>query len=81
MINHGVPKILRDEMIKLSQSFFNLTEEEKQEYAGKKLFDPIKYGTSFNIRADKGLFWRDYLKIQVLPDAHFIAPQKPAGFR
>ncbi len=79
VINHGVPKKLRDEMINSTETFFNLTEEEKQEYRGNELLDPIKCGTSFNVRVDKSLLWRDYLKILVHP--HFVSPHKPAGFR
>ncbi|KAF2291616.1 hypothetical protein GH714_026221 [Hevea brasiliensis] len=78
VINHGVPKKLRDEMINSTETFFNLTEEEKQEYRGNELLDPIKCGTSFNVRVDKSLMWRDYLKILVHP--HFVSPHKPAGF-
>lgn len=68
-----------DEMIKESGDFFDLKEEEKHDYAGKALFDPIRWGTSFNVGVDKTLFWRDYLKIHAHP--HFNAPTKPFGFR
>ncbi|GAY41546.1 hypothetical protein CUMW_060320 [Citrus unshiu] len=78
VINHGVPNTLRDEMIRASESFFDLSDEQKREYAGKKLFDPIRWGTSFNVNVDKTLFWRDYLKIHVHPQ--FNAPQNPLGF-
>ncbi|XP_021891119.1 protein DMR6-LIKE OXYGENASE 2-like [Carica papaya] len=64
--------------IRGSSSFFDLTEEEKREYAGKKLFDPIRYGSSFNENVDQTFLWRDYLKIHVHP--HFNAPKKPSGF-
>lgn len=78
VINHGVPNTLRDEMMRASESFFDLSDEQKREYAGKKLFDPIRWGTSFNVNVDKTLFWRDYLKIHVHPQ--FNAPQNPLGF-
>ncbi|XP_027333910.1 protein DMR6-LIKE OXYGENASE 1-like [Abrus precatorius] len=78
LINHGVSETLRDELLRTSQSFFDLTEEEKRQYAGEKLFDPIRCGTSFNVMVDKTLFWRDYLKCHVHP--HFNAPSKPHGF-
>lgn len=77
VINHGVPENLWDEMLRLSRGFFDLTEEEKQEYAGKKFWDPIRSGTSFNLTVDDTLFWRDYLKVHVHPQ--FNAPDKPAG--
>ncbi|XVF64843.1 hypothetical protein PTKIN_Ptkin09bG0199100 [Pterospermum kingtungense] len=78
VINHGVPETLRDEVIRKTESFFDLTKEEKRQYTGKKLFDPIRYGTSFNPEVDKTLLWRDYLKLHVHP--HFNAPNKPFGF-
>ncbi|KAF2299737.1 hypothetical protein GH714_002957 [Hevea brasiliensis] len=43
VINHGVPKKLRDEMINSIESFFDLAEEEKQEYAGKNSLDLISW--------------------------------------
>lgn len=78
VINHGVTETLRDEMIRETESFFELTWEEKSQYAGKKLFDPIRCGTSFNTKVDKTLLWRDFLKIHVHP--HFNAPKNPFGF-
>ncbi|KAK9270918.1 hypothetical protein L1049_026505 [Liquidambar formosana] len=78
VINHGVSERLRDEMVKVCQSFFDLTEEEKREYAGKQLLDPVRWGTSFNVNVDKTLFWRDYLKVHVHP--HFHAPHLPTEF-
>ncbi|KAJ4822025.1 hypothetical protein Tsubulata_001599 [Turnera subulata] len=77
VINHGVPNLLREETIRLAETFFNLSEEEKREYTGTQLFDPIRYGTSFNVTVDKIRFWRDFLKIHVHPS--FSAPNKPPG--
>lgn len=80
LINHSVSKSLMERMVDQVFAFFNLREEQKQEYAaGKDVMDPIRYGTSFNASADKVLFWRDFLKILVLPEFH--SPDKPAGFR
>ncbi|PON55419.1 Oxoglutarate/iron-dependent dioxygenase [Trema orientale] len=76
--NHGVPHKLIDDMMSGSGDFFDLREEVKRDYAGKTLFDPIRWGTSFNPKVDKALLWRDYLKIHVHPQ--FNAPKKPAGF-
>ncbi|KAK7301150.1 hypothetical protein RJT34_12011 [Clitoria ternatea] len=79
LINHGMSETLRDELLRGSQGFFDMSVEDKREFAGEKLFDPIKCGTSFNVMVDKTLFWRDYLKCHVHP--HFNAPSKPPGFR
>ncbi|TKY56296.1 Leucoanthocyanidin dioxygenase [Spatholobus suberectus] len=78
LINHGVSGTIRDKMLRASQRFFDLTEEEKGEYAGRKVLDPIRYGTSFNVMVDKTLCWRDYLKCHVHP--HFNVPSKPPDF-
>ncbi|KAA8536407.1 hypothetical protein F0562_028885 [Nyssa sinensis] len=78
LINHGVPESLMKAMVEASKEFFNLTEEEKREFEGKLLLDPIKCGTSLHGRVDEVLFWRDFLKVIVHPDFHF--PYKPTGF-
>ncbi|KAK7385347.1 hypothetical protein VNO78_31063 [Psophocarpus tetragonolobus] len=78
LINHSVSETLMEKVLRACQSFFDLTEKEKREYLGRELFDPIRYGTSFNVTVDKTLLWRDYLKCHVHP--HFNAPSKPPGF-
>ncbi|CAL5189452.1 unnamed protein product [Lathyrus oleraceus] len=78
LINHGVSEKLRDEVLRGSQCFFDLSSEDKKEYIGEKLFDPIRCGTSFNIKVDKKLYWRDYLKCYVHPQLH--VPNKPIAF-
>ncbi|KAK8624788.1 hypothetical protein V6N13_089674 [Hibiscus sabdariffa] len=77
--NHGVPESLVNEMIEACRQFFELTEEEKAEYEGKHVLDPIRSGTSFNASVDKVLYWRDYLKIFQHPEFH--SPNKPPAFR
>ncbi|KAF6166823.1 hypothetical protein GIB67_005699 [Kingdonia uniflora] len=79
VINHGVPESLMQGMLDACQSFFDLTEEEKLEFAGKHVLDPIRCGTSFNASEEKVFFWRDFLKVFVHPEFH--APSKPVGFR
>ncbi|XVF44819.1 hypothetical protein PTKIN_Ptkin02bG0154900 [Pterospermum kingtungense] len=78
VINHGVAESVMKSIIEVSKGFFELTEEEKQEYAAKHVMDPIRYGTSFNVSADKVLFWRDFLKVVLHPKFH--SPNKPASF-
>ncbi|KAJ7958959.1 putative 2-oxoglutarate and Fe(II)-dependent oxygenase superfamily protein [Quillaja saponaria] len=78
LINHGVPEELRDEILRASCSFFELAEEEKREFAGNQVLDPIRCGSSFNVKVDKSFYWRDYLKLHVHPS--FNAPNKPPGF-
>ncbi|GMP38931.1 hypothetical protein CsSME_00009984 [Camellia sinensis var. sinensis] len=62
-------------MVDACNGFFDLREEEKREFEGKHVLDPIRCGTSFNSKADKVFFWRDFLKVFVHPQFHF--PNKP----
>ncbi|XP_030464945.1 2-oxoglutarate-dependent dioxygenase 19-like [Syzygium oleosum] len=78
VINHGVPESQMKAMFDMLTRFFDLTEEEKREFEGKHVLDPIRCGTSFNASVDKVFFWRDYLKVRVHPK--FYCPTKPEGF-
>ncbi|XP_059648007.1 2-oxoglutarate-dependent dioxygenase 19-like [Cornus florida] len=78
VINHDVPVTLMKRVIDACNEFFNLAEDEKREYKGKHVLDPIRCGTSFNATAEKVFFWRDFLKVHVHPHFHF--PNKPMGF-
>ncbi|KAF9610813.1 hypothetical protein IFM89_025054 [Coptis chinensis] len=78
VINHGVPEKLREDMLNAFQNFFDLTEEEKLECAGKHVLDPIRCGTSFNANVEKVFFWRDFLKVLVHPQFH--SPSEPPNF-
>lgn len=79
VINHGVEERTMKKMIDGCREFFYLSEEEKREFEGKHVLDPIRCGTSFNESVDKVFFWRDYLKVMVHPKFH--SPSKPSGFR
>ncbi|KAH1099758.1 hypothetical protein GLYMA_13G042200v4 [Glycine max] len=78
LINHFVSKTILEKMVDEIFAFFNLREEEKQEYVGKDVMDPVRYGTSSNVSMDKVLFWRDFLKIVVHSEFHSL--DKPPGF-
>ncbi|XP_002522603.2 2-oxoglutarate-dependent dioxygenase 19 [Ricinus communis] len=78
VINHGVPESLMRSMIDMCGGFFDLSEEDKEEYRGKHVLDPIRCGTSFNASAEKIFFWKDFLKILSHPVFH--SPSKPSGF-
>ncbi|GMN58969.1 hypothetical protein TIFTF001_028070 [Ficus carica] len=77
--NHGVPESLMDGVIDGCRDFFDLSEEEKMEFVGKDVLDPIRCGTSFNASKENVFYWRDFLKVFVHPQFHF--PNKPSGFR
>ncbi|XLR38879.1 hypothetical protein HN51_026040, partial [Arachis hypogaea] len=78
LINHGVSQTLREELLRASQSFYDLPEQDRKKYEGGNILDPIKCGTSFNVNVEKNLLWRDYLKCHGHP--HFHAPLKRTGF-
>ncbi|CAK9186993.1 unnamed protein product [Ilex paraguariensis] len=69
-------------IINASKEFFNLTEEEKKEFAGRKILDPIKCGTSLSTSNGMISLGVDFLKLIVQPD-QFHSPNKrykPIGF-
>ncbi|GAB4853235.1 hypothetical protein Ancab_017424 [Ancistrocladus abbreviatus] len=78
VVNHGVPESMMKAIIDACDGFFNLSADEKREFAGKHVLDPIRCGTSFNASVEKVYFWRDFLKVLVHPDFNF--PYKPPGF-
>lgn len=59
--------------------FFDLTAEEKKEYLGQHVMDPIRSGTSFNSAVEDEPYWRHFFKIFVHPKFH--SPAKPLAFR
>ncbi|XP_009770092.1 2-oxoglutarate-dependent dioxygenase 19-like [Nicotiana tabacum] len=80
VVNHGIAESLMKEMIEVANEFFEMAEEEKSRYIGQQVFDPIKYGTSFNYTSkENSYYWRDYLKLSVHP--HFHSPHQPKHFR
>ncbi|KAM3377500.1 2-oxoglutarate-dependent dioxygenase 19 [Capsicum galapagoense] len=79
VVNHGIPDNLMKAVIDCTDEFFNLPDEEKQEFSGRHVLDPIRYGTSFNTSTENLFFWRDFLKVFVHP--HFHSPTKPQAYR
>lgn len=77
VVNHGVPENLLSSILDGCKGFFDLPEEEKQEFKGNHVLDPIRSGTSFNVSVEKAFYWRDFLKVFVHPV--FYSPTKPAG--
>ncbi|XP_059311268.1 2-oxoglutarate-dependent dioxygenase 19-like isoform X1 [Lycium ferocissimum] len=80
VVNHGIAESLMKELIGVANEFFLMPEEDKWRYKGQQVFDPIKYGTSFNYTSKETTFyWRDYLKLSVHPAFH--SPHQPKNFR
>ncbi|KAI8532344.1 hypothetical protein RHMOL_Rhmol11G0207300 [Rhododendron molle] len=78
LVNHGVSERLMKEVLEGSKEFFNLPVEEKMEFAGRDIWQPIRFGTGVDVKFEKFFFWRDFLKVIVHPQFHF--PNKPKGF-
>ncbi|CAN4107931.1 unnamed protein product [Withania somnifera] len=73
LVNHGIGESLMKELIGVANEFFLMPEEDKWKYKGENVFDPIKYGTSFNHTSSISTFyWRDYLKLSVHPQFHSL---------
>ncbi|KAI3866263.1 hypothetical protein MKX03_028549 [Papaver bracteatum] len=82
VVNHGVPKSLKDQLINSCMNFFDLSPEEKSVYEVQNavdpcILDPIICGTNFNLDSESVSFWRDYLRVLVHPVFH--SPPKPEG--
>ncbi|KAK8941402.1 putative 2-oxoglutarate/Fe(II)-dependent dioxygenase [Platanthera zijinensis] len=79
VVNHGVTEEMRAAMMDAFVGFFDLAAEEKDEYLGRRVMDPIRMGTSFNSTVEDAPYWRHFLKIWVHPLFH--SPTKPTVFR
>nr|XP_043623214.1 2-oxoglutarate-dependent dioxygenase 19-like [Erigeron canadensis] len=78
VINHGIPETSLKMLIEKTLEFFNLDEAEKKDYQETDFFNPIRYGSGYNLNKYKGIsYWRDYLKLFLHPDFH--CPNKPLG--
>nr|GMD02819.1 protein DMR6-LIKE OXYGENASE 2-like [Ipomoea batatas] len=78
VVNHGIPESLIKAVIDVTNEFFNMGEEDKKQFEGKDVLDPIRCGTSFNSSKEKAFFWRDFLKVFVHPQFH--CPSHPQAF-
>ncbi|PHT98629.1 hypothetical protein BC332_32420 [Capsicum chinense] len=80
LVNHGIEESLTEELIGVTNEFFLMPEEDKWKYKGENVFDPIKYGTSFNYTSNEtNFYWRDFLKLSLHPQFH--SPDQPNNFR
>ena len=77
MINHGVSESLTKAMIASFQEFFDLPGEEKKEYQGNHVMDPIRCGTGFNPSINKANLWRDFSSASRI--LNFIHPANLRG--
>ncbi|KAI3803161.1 hypothetical protein L1987_31310 [Smallanthus sonchifolius] len=79
LVNHGVPETLIQEMMDVSDEFFNMTNKEKLEFEAHGVLDPVRCSTGVNlVNRNKDTFWREYLRLIVHPG--FNCPHKPPHF-
>eukprot|EP00249_Psilotum_nudum_P007617 c206_g1_i1 orf=537-1424(-) len=83
VVNHGIAPDLMDRMHEVGQAFFALPTHEKMRYFSTDVKSHMRYGTSFNVREDTTLNWRDFLRFTCFPleDMMPLWPDKPTDFR
>ncbi|KAK8942026.1 Gibberellin 20 oxidase 1 [Platanthera guangdongensis] len=74
VVNHGVPEDLQRRMVEAYSDFFDMKDEEKQQFNAKQIFDPIAYNTSFSGTGTEVLYWRDTLTTKI----KLFRPSSPA---
>jgi len=81
--NHGVPESAMAEMMRVAREFFDLPTEEKMRYFSADPKRVMRYATSFNVKEEKILSWRDFVRYPCEPIQEMMPlwPDKPADFR
>lgn len=81
--NHGVPESAMAEMMRVGREFFHLPTEEKMRYFSTDPKCLMRYATSFNVKEDKILNWRDFIRYSCKPREEMMPlwPDKPTDFR
>jgi isopenicillin N synthase-like dioxygenase len=71
------------EIMRVGREFFHLPSEEKMRYFSADHKCLMRYGTSFNIKEDKVLNWRDFIRYSCKPLEEMmpLLPDKPTDFR
>ena len=69
--------------MRVGREFFHLPSEEKMRYFSTDPKSPMRYGTSFNVKQDKILNWRDFIRYSYRPLEEMmpLCPDKPHDFR
>ncbi|XVF54886.1 hypothetical protein PTKIN_Ptkin05aG0216700 [Pterospermum kingtungense] len=84
IVNHGILQSILDEALSVAFDFFNLPTEEKVKFKSNDVYEPVRYGTSFEEGGvDKVQFWRVFLKHYAHPlDAWIDSwPENPPDYR
>ncbi|XP_031108606.1 protein DOWNY MILDEW RESISTANCE 6-like [Ipomoea triloba] len=83
VINHGVPKKVIEDMLKVAEEFFQLPVEEKMKLYTDYPSKTMRLSTSFNVKKLTVHNWRDYLRLPCLPSGKYSPewPSNPSSFR
>nr|ABK26232.1 unknown [Picea sitchensis] len=81
--NHGVSESTMENEMRVGREFFHLPTEEKMRYFSTDHKSRMRYATSFNVKEDKTLNWRDFLRYSFKPLEEMVPlwPDKPTDFR
>lgn len=81
--NHGVSESTMENEMRVGREFFHLPTEEKMRYFSTDHKSRMRYATSFNVKEDKTLNWRDFLRYSCKPLEEMVPlwPDKPTDFR
>ncbi|XP_057872895.2 probable 2-oxoglutarate-dependent dioxygenase SLC1 isoform X2 [Cryptomeria japonica] len=83
VVNHGIPEMVVEEMLKVSSEYFEVPLEERQKFMSTDVRKPIRYGTSWNQLNDTCFCWRDFLKhyCHPLDEMVHMWPSNPPQYR
>ncbi|XP_068635178.1 protein DMR6-LIKE OXYGENASE 2-like [Aristolochia californica] len=81
--NHGIPKSLIEDLLRVSREFFRLPESERMKCYSDDPTKSVRLSTSFNVKREKVSNWRDYLRLHCHPLEDYIDdwPSNPPSFR
>eukprot|EP01018_Ginkgo_biloba_P039475 Gb_17397 [translate_table: standard] len=82
VVNHGIDSSVMLRMMEAARDFFALPAEEKMIYWEEGPSSTVRYGSSFNVKEDKILNRRDFLRFSCHPldDVVSLWPTKPQTF-
>ncbi|XP_011620893.1 protein DMR6-LIKE OXYGENASE 1-like isoform X1 [Amborella trichopoda] len=83
IVNHGVPNDVIESMFDVAKEFFEMPVEERAKLYSEDPKKEVRVSTSFNIREEEVLHWRDFLRHPCHPLEDFINswPEKPQKYR
>ncbi|KAL3649470.1 Protein DOWNY MILDEW RESISTANCE 6 [Castilleja foliolosa] len=83
VINHGVSKVIVDEIKRVAHEFFSLSVEEKMKLYSDDPSKTMRLSTSFNVKKETVHNWRDYLRLHCHPLEKYAPewPSNPVSFK